>query len=445
MRRRFLKDLVAADRFSASRNRKGLKLALESAFARAPDIGQIDDLIEIAFGDRELVPELPPASAAFASRLARRRGLTDLAEGGIRNAGLDFDFLGERREIEDWSIAQFLSCLALRRSSPSRKSAVVGTMRDDGIYAIEWVAHYQQLGFDPIVVYSNDNADSSERLLRALAEHDQIIFVESLTSGRVRPEVKAFEHALHFVDEVRASEWALWVDSDELFVPAPKYQHHVENLVKDLDLPRETGSPSAVIYNWLWFNSGMIFERRPGLLMDRFRYASPTWLTKPFVRVRDLLSMRLQHAPELFPGATLFNSSLAPVDLETVWKPREPVYQGGRVNHYWPKSFQEFSLKKARGDALPLEDDEYRRAFSLFFQWNAPETPETLAATDETWLAAVKVRCEALRALPGVRDAEAEVEKRFNILLDRYESDGGLDRIYRDLLHNTPHGLQPTV
>jgi hypothetical protein len=447
LRRRFLKDLIAADRFFTRGNRNGLRLALADAFPRASDSAHLDELIRILFRDVADVSLLPPASAAFAGAIAGRmqRGGGVAQESGscARIAGLDFDFLGERQEIEDWPIAQFLSCLQLRTTLPTRKAAVVGTMRDDGIYAIEWVAHYQALGFDPIVIYSNDNVDGSETLLRLLGEHGQIIFVESITSGRVRPEVKAFEHAFHFVDEVRACEWALWMDSDELFVPAPRYRNRVENFLEDLNQPREPVSPSAVLHNWLWFNSGMIFERRPGLLMERFRHATPTWLTKPIVRLRDLLSMRLQHVPEMFPGGAIVDSSLTPVDLERVWQPREPVYQRGSVNHYWPKSFQEFSLKKARGDALPLEDDEYRRAFSLFFQWNAPETPETFIPPNEALVSTVKDRCEALRSLEGVREAEAAVEKHFAILLDRYQSDGGLDRIYEDLRANTPHGLQP--
>ena len=449
MRRRFLKDLIAADKFFARRNSKGLRLALEHAFERAEDRVYLDDLIRLVFREIADIDGLPPTVAAFASAFARR-GRTGLASPVVaeprrRTAGLEFDFLGDRRSPEDWTISQFLSCLELRSTAPSSRAAVVGAMRDDGIYAIEWIAHYQCLGFDPVVVYSNDNVDSSERLLRRLAEHDQIIFVESVTSGRVRPEVKAFEHALHFVDEVRACEWALFVDSDELFVPAAKYGGQIGAVLDDLHRRRDPASPSAVVYNWLWFNSGMVFERGPGLLMDRFRYATPNWLTKPLVRLRDLLSMRLQHIPEMFPGAVIVDSSYRPIDVAHAWEPKSAVYDGGGVNHYWPKSFQEFSLKKARGDALPLEDDEYRRSFSLFFRWNAPETAETFSPPDENLLARVKERCAALRALPGVSEAEAEVERRFTALLDRYRDDGGLEQIYRTLRSTTEYGQQPTV
>ena len=38
-------------------------------------------------------------------------------------------------------------------------------MRDEGLVILEWVAHYRALGFDTIVVYTNDNTDGSDDLL----------------------------------------------------------------------------------------------------------------------------------------------------------------------------------------------------------------------------------------------------------------------------------------
>jgi hypothetical protein len=64
--------------------------------------------------------------------------------------------------------AQWLNVLMLGRIVPGRRVAVVGTMRDDGIYTLEWIAHYRALGFEHLVIYTNDNADGSEVLLRHL-------------------------------------------------------------------------------------------------------------------------------------------------------------------------------------------------------------------------------------------------------------------------------------
>jgi hypothetical protein len=434
--------LIAVDQAHARGDAREMRRAIERALPRAEDLPHINAVISLSLGESVDRSGLPPISVAFARELEGRAAAESPGVGRI--VGREYDFLGERTEIEDWTIAQFLNVLRLRRSTPTKRAAVIGTMRDDGIYALEWIAHYQTLGFDTLVIYSNDNADSSEQLLRRLDEHGEIIFIESLTSGRVRPEVKAFEHAFHFVEDVRACEWALFVDSDEFLVLAPRFCGEIGNAIDELNERSDPAKPSAVLYHWLWFNSGMVFERKPGLLTERFCYATPNWLTKPLVRLRDLLSMRLQHVPELFPGASIVDSRYRAIDSAKVWKPGRPDYSSGRINHYWTKSFQEFSLKKARGDALPLEDDEYRRSFSLFFEWNAPETLKTYYPPDGRFLAKVKARCEALRALEGVHEAEMQVERRFSALLDRYKSEGGLERIYRALRDTTASGGTPT-
>jgi hypothetical protein len=326
-----------------------------------------------------------------------------------------------------------LNFLVMSQIEPTKRAAVVGTMRDDGIYVLEWIAHYLVLGFNSIFIYTNDNVDGSERLLRKLADHRIITLIESETEGTVRPEVKAFEYSLHLLHDLRDHEWVLFVDSDEFFQPGAMYDGGVGAVLDDLVRRFPDSPPSAIVYEWLWYNSGMVFDRRPGLLAERFQYASPHWLTKPLVRVRDVVSMRRQHIPDLRPGRRIVNSAFDPVDPDALWERRDPVYGGGRINHYWPKSFEEFSLKKARGDALRLQDDEYRRDFRLFFDWNGPETPDTWYPVNPRYLAEARRTIERLRALDGVAESERAIQQNFRTLMRRFDADGGLTAIYNRL------------
>jgi hypothetical protein len=310
-------------------------------------------------------------------------------------------------------------------------------MRDDGIHALEWIAHYRALGFEGILIYTNDNADESEHLLRCLADHGVIGLVESETGGAVRPEVKAFEHACHLMHGLRDYAWVLFVDSDEFLNLAPAYGHQIGAVLEAIESLPAAARPSAILYEWLWFNSGMIYKRQPGLLADRFQHASPHWLTKTLVRLRDLVSMRMQHIPALRDGCWMADSLFQPLDADRAQRPRPAQYGGGWINHYWAKSFEEFSLKKARGDSLHLSDPRYRaeyhQSFARFFEWNAAETPQTHAPPDPMLLGRVKAEIAALRALDGVAEREAAVQARFTALLRRYDRDGGLRSIYLQL------------
>jgi hypothetical protein len=434
-------DFDGAERAFSQQDAIGLCRELGALYPNDPELDALPDLVRFALVDGAVMPRRAGTAALFVASIAAAKNfwlgpdLRARANHRINHRMIpaDLDFLGDRQEMEDWTAARALNHLVLNRIRPSRRTAVVGSMRDDGIYTLEWIAHYQALGFEGIFIYTNDNADGSEHLLRRLAEHRIITLVESETKGTVRPEVKAFEHAVHLLHDLRDYEWVLFVDSDEFFQPGTAYNHSIANVVDEVAARFAGQPPSAIVYEWLWFNSGMVFERRPGLLMERFQYASPHWLTKPLVRLRDVVSMRKQHIPELRQGAFIVNSAFDRLDADRVWERRPPQYSGGWINHYWPKSFEEFSLKKARGDALKLAEDEYRRGFQLFFDWNGPETPETRHPVDPALLDAVKCMLRRLRSLDGVAAIEADVQARFRTLVARYDAEGGLQEIYRRL------------
>ncbi len=434
-------DLSRAEALAESNDGVGLCRELSRLYPSDPALGGLPDLVAFAFGETTAMPRLPDNGAIFSASIAALKNFwlaesTDLrAHHRInrRTIGVDQDFLGARHDVADWTAAMALNHVLMNRIRPTRRAAVVGTMRDDGIYALEWVAHHLALGFEGLFVYTNDNADGSEHLLRRLADHRIITLIESETEGTVRPEVKAFEHAIHLLHELRDHEWVLFVDSDEFFQPGDRYGHSVVAVLNAVAQRFPDRPPAAILYEWLWYNSGMVFDRKPGLLMERFQHASPHWLTKPLVRLRDVVSMRRQHVPDIRPDGFMVNSVFDAVDPDGIWTKRPSVYDGGRINHYWPKSFEEFSLKKARGDALNLEEDEYRRDFSLFFDWNGPETPDTHHPVDPAFLASVQTILRDLRSLDGIAALEAEVHRRFRSLLTRYDAQGGLMAIYRTL------------
>jgi hypothetical protein len=434
-------DFGSVEKVLAERDVPGLCRALTALYPNDPALDRLPELARFALIAGSAMPRLPGPDASFAASIAASRNFWLDPDSGLRSLHLinrrtipvDLDFLGDRTEPRNWGVARALNHLLLNQIRPTRRSAVVGTMRDDGLYLLEWVAHYLALGFEGIFIYTNDNADGSELLLRRLADHRVITLIESETAGTVRPEVKAFEHALHLLHDLRDYAWVLFVDSDEFFQPGDAYRFSIANVLDDIAERFGDQPPAAILYEWLWYNSGMAFGRTPGLLAERFQYASPHWLTKPLVCLRETQSMRRQHVPDFRAGGFVVDSSLSRIDVARVWERRPPQYTGGRINHFWPKSFEEFSLKKARGDALPLADDEYRRDFRLFFEWNGPETPETYHAVDRSFVTEVKRTIQHLRMLDGVAAFEANVNDRFRRLLGRYDTDGGLHQIYRRL------------
>jgi hypothetical protein len=343
--------------------------------------------------------------------------------------GEELDFFGEGGGMAAWSMAQALNYLLLRRLRPRKRCAVVVSMRDDGVYVLQWLAHYFVLGVDRIFVYTNDNQDGSEALLRLLAAHDVITLVENRTSGRVPPHKKAFEHALHLLPELRDYEWVFFLDSDEYFVPAAEFGCSIEQVIAATRRRYPHKPPSAVCYNWLMLLSGSAYRWTPELLLERFQHGIPTRYVKSLTLLRDIVSMRMVHAPDTFGGAFFVDSSFKCVE---VVDSRAPVNcSGGRMNHYWGRSFEEFAVKKARGDSL--ESDHYRRDFAHFFVLYGRQQDDNRWPVDPGFVAAVKRKIAELTDLPGVRTSAAAVESEYAGLIARYSVQLGLADLYEQL------------
>lgn len=443
-------DLVQAEQALERGDTAALAARMQALFPHDPRTAEAREFIDAVLSSPAAVapigqerPFLTSAAELIRSRnvlppAVRPQSLDDRDapirhdESSGRNSfviGEDLDFFGEGGGLTAWSIAQALNYLLLRRLRPRQCCAMVVSMRDEGVYVLQWLAHYLVLGVDRIFVYTNDNQDGSEALLRLLATDDVITLVENRTSGRVHPQRKAFEHALHLLPALRDYEWVFFLDADEYFVPAPKFGYSIKQVIAAAKQHYTHKPPSAICYNWLMLFSGSAYRWTPGLLLERFQHGIPTRYVKSLARLRDTVSMRMVHAPETFGDGLLVDSEFNPIEVVDC---RAPVNcSGGQVNHYWGRSFEEFAVKKARGDSL--ETDHYRRDFDHFFVLYGRQHDDNRRPADPVLVAAVKRKIAELADLPGVRAAAAAVESEYAGLIARYSVHYGLADLYEQL------------
>jgi Glycosyl transferase family 2 len=349
----------------------------------------------------------------------------------LRIESVDEDYIAQLSGIEEWNIDQCLARLCLERMPIKHKAAVVGTMRDDGIYILQWVAHYRLLGFEHLFIYTNDNADGSDELLARLAEAGLITVIYNEVTREVPPETKAFGHALNLLPALWEFEWALFIDSDEYLMPADVHGFSIEHFLDHVNAHDPAQNIGAILFDWLWMVSDMAFKREPGLLCERFQHAREHFLGKCMVRLRDVTSMRRQHTVDLMPGKTLVDSTLNPLDSEGIWQRKANEYAGGQINHYWPRSFEEFAIKKARGASLGGEQNEYDRPYKQFFEWNGPALADNHWPTSRSYLSRLHAEIFKLRALPGVQEAASNIELGFKNRLASIGSEEELHRLYK--------------
>ncbi|MEQ9694556.1 glycosyltransferase family 2 protein [Shimia sp. SDUM112013] len=101
----------------------------------------------------------------------------------------------------------------LRGASDAPKVTVVTTMKDEGAYIPDWVAHYKTLGATDIVVFTNDVNDQTDHILRRLTAMGEVHhrFNRVMRRG---PHKSALMWA-EYEPAVRDADWLLVVDVDE--------------------------------------------------------------------------------------------------------------------------------------------------------------------------------------------------------------------------------------
>ena len=236
------------------------------------------------------------------------------------------------------------------------KVSVCAIMRDEGPYVREWVAVYQLLGFDEIIIYDNHSAPESRAVLDDLAARGQIILRTQDDGEDFVPQFIAYKRCLNKTD----ADWLLFVDADEfLFLE--------DNLTVHQFLERFDDTVALVGINWSIVGSNGEKSYRNELLSTRFtRRAEDSHRInghlKSFIRPGRVLKINI-HTSEV-DGRRVHASGediimrLAPdTGIPRIGISDMPDFRGARLYHYVVKSEEEYIRKRDRGRANRRGDD----------------------------------------------------------------------------------------
>lgn len=259
-----------------------------------------------------------------------------------------------------------------RQTSRHGSLMALSTMKDEGPYVVEWVAHHLAVGFTDVMVYTNDCSDGTDTILKHLETLNIGVFHrENIIPEGVKPHPSMLKLA---GDEplVQASNWLLVLDADE-FMCINHPSHHLDGLVDDL----EKIGAHAMVCTWRIFGSSGVRDWSRAPITDQFTRAAPAfwnkgWGTKTMLKF-DPKYLRLgMHRPIIksqfkdtdWPDTQLWvNGSGHPLEdwfKLRGWRSirRTVGYDWAQINHYALKSMDAYSLRKFRGNAN-LKKDKY--------------------------------------------------------------------------------------
>ncbi|WP_298905578.1 glycosyltransferase family 2 protein [uncultured Aliiroseovarius sp.] len=274
---------------------------------------------------------------------------------------------------------------------PKHRFTIMSMMKDEGHSLVEWVAYHKHIGFDNIVVYTNNCSDGTDDMLIRLEELGWVQHFRNDVPEGSKPQ----PHALMLGTknpEVLDSEWILTMDADE-FVSIKVGRGRVSDLAD-----RIGDDVSAIAITWRFFGSNGVTDWNPGLVTETYTHGAPDkfrkgWGVKTMFRpYRDMkLGIHRPHIKKarkepanakLMLDQLWLNGSGKPMPDEfslSGWRSTKPTlgYDWVELNHYAVKSYEAYLLRRVRGN-VNNKPDKYNAAYFALFDRNEKEATNAL-------------------------------------------------------------------
>jgi hypothetical protein len=266
--------------------------------------------------------------------------------------------------------------------TPGFELAIVAIMKDESAYIEEWLCHHLAVGVQHFFLYDNGSTDGVERILDGYIDRGLVTFVRFPMRGLQRD---AYNHALRMFGS--SSEWLAYVDIDEFLVPAAD-----ESVPEVL---RRFPDASQVLVSRKEFCFSGHRTRPEGLVTEAYTLASrdvprvgkADILAKTIVRPRGIWRMGVHSADTVDRATVNTAGEPSPEGRPAI---ANPTFGNLQINHYYTKSWEEFSAKLARANTST-------HAYQL------PEVPFDIAGEPDhvvdRWVPRTKAILEEMRAL----------------------------------------------
>lgn len=91
---------------------------------------------------------------------------------------------------------------------------IITMMKDEAPFLLHWVAHHRRIGFDRIIVFTNDCSDDTDAMLDRLQAMGEVTHIPNKVPRGGKPQPLALRRADKLA-EVAGSDWIITLDVDE--------------------------------------------------------------------------------------------------------------------------------------------------------------------------------------------------------------------------------------
>ncbi|WP_425038495.1 glycosyltransferase family 2 protein [Primorskyibacter sp. S187A] len=242
---------------------------------------------------------------------------------------------------------------------------IVGCMKNEAPYILEWVAYHRAIGFDHFLIYTNGCDDQTVDILERLDALGIVQHRDNNNWSGKSPQQHALNAALR-EDVIRNAEWIAHIDVDE-FINVRCGNGTVD------DLLARVPDATNIAMTWRLFGHGDVAQMQDRFVIDQFESCAPRYCPKPHTvwgfktltrnigayeklschRPNKLIAERA-HDVRWVNGS---GQDMGGDIKKNGWRnsKRSIGYDLVQLNHYALRSAESFLIKRQRGRALHVD------------------------------------------------------------------------------------------
>jgi len=263
--------------------------------------------------------------------------------------------------------------------------SVCAIAKNEGCYFAEWLEYHMLVGVEKFYIYDNESDDDTKKIL---APYIKSGIVEYTYWPGEKQQLPVYEDCI--ARHKFETRWLAVIDLDEFIVPIetktiPAFMKRFERF-------------SGLEINWLIYGDNGHKTKTNSLVIERFKkHSLPDF--NPNRNIKSIINPRFVAHVEnhSFPYAIGYSADPDgnKMKYDGFYDTKSPLYDKIRINHYYCKSWEEYSKRNTRGNALTGIGHKYsRRTF------NANNKNDILDTTMEKYVEPVKKALSKRRARP---------------------------------------------
>ncbi len=247
----------------------------------------------------------------------------------------------------------------------STGTVIVGCMKNEAPYIVEWIAYHRAIGVDNFLIYTNDCTDGTDEVLGRLMEMGIIEHRNNDNWKGNSPQQHALNKSLK-EPVIQNAEWIAHIDVDEFM------NIRCGNGTLD-DFFAAVPDATNVAMTWRLFGHNGVTKLSDAFVIDQFDACAPKYCPKPHTvwgyktmfRNIGAYAKISCHRPNKLDEA--FESKVKWVNGSGQDMTRDAISNGWRsskknvgydllqLNHYALRSAESFLIKRQRGRALHVD------------------------------------------------------------------------------------------